>query len=138
MVGDQIIQWLKDHKNDAEEPRQSPPTMCHLLADVYKRVEGYDKTIIANAINVIACMDAGFDKWEKYQFQPIDYSQSESGQAPFDGDEYLLKMCDGYVGGAFVLGTWMAGISDAWYTVFGVIPKENVCEWMHTPEFMKE
>jgi len=69
---------------------------------------------------------------------PIDYSQSESGQAPFDGDnEYLLKMCDGYVGGAFVLGTWMAGICDAWYTVLGVIPKENACEWMPVPEFMK-
>lgn len=72
-----------------------------------------------------------------YAWQPIDYSQAESGRAPFDGDEYLLKMCDGYVGGAFVLGTWMAGICDAWYTVLGVIPKENVCEWMPVPEFMK-
>lgn len=71
------------------------------------------------------------------EWQPIDYSQSESGKAPFDGDEYLLKMCDGYVGGAFVLGTWMEGICDAWYTVLGVIPKENVCEWMPVPEFMK-
>ena len=73
-----------------------------------------------------------------HTWQPIDYSLVETKQSPFDGDnEYLLKMCDGYVGGAFVLGTWMAGICDAWYTVLGVIPKENACEWMPVPVFMK-
>ena len=67
------------------------------------------------------------------EWQPIDYSQSESGQAPFDGGGYLV--C-GDASCAVV--SWRHGCF-AFHTGDGVLflDRDKVTHWMPVPEFMK-
>lgn len=83
--------------------------------------------------------------WLRPQWQEIDYSQSEAGNAPFDGNPILLKIQGPHfsqTSHAVVQSFWRVSCLDVatgWYASFHNtrISNEKATHWMPIPEFLK-
>ena len=62
---------------------------------------------------------------------PIDYSKAGTGEAPFDGHNYLLHQPDGIIQGSYM----DSYITHHWYTPIGRITSLSITHYTPMPEF---